>query len=269
MGAALALGMGRASEAITFHLCNRSPQKAQQLARELTDLGHHVRVHDEAQSAAQDADVLILAVKPWDILPMLQTLSSLLTARPLLVISLAAGVALAQMQDALPAGAACRLMRAMPNTPVRVGEGVTALLRGSSASTADVTLCEALFASTGTVIELSDEQQIHALIALAGSAPAYFFDLLDSMAAAGAQLGIPREQALLMAAQTMRGAAALQLASDDDPKTLRNAVTSPQGTTLAALRKLHALGVKDAWEQVLHAAHDRSREMEKERRAQK
>ncbi len=268
MGAALAEGIARGKREVTITLSNRSAQKADDLAARLTPYGHETRVIDDVHDALYEADVVILAVKPWDILPLLRELSPTLETQEqsTLVISLAAGVALEEMQACLPTESPCRLLRAMPNTPVSVGEGVTALLRGEGVDEVQMQLCRDLLASSGLVVELEREEQIHGLIALAGSSPAYFFELMDAMARVGEQMGISRELSLQMASQSMRGAAALQLSSGVDPKALRNAVTSPQGTTLAALRRLQARGVKEAWEDVLLAAHDRSREMEQEAR---
>ncbi len=262
MGSALILGMAQSERISEFSLCNRSPDKATALAQRLHDMGYTATSHADAKSSIMNADIIILGVKPWDILPLLAELRDELAQRSCLIISLAAGVSLSSMQEALEPCA--RLLRAMPNTPVSVGEGVTALIRGEHATDEDMQLANDLLQPTGLVVELEQEEQIHGLIALSGSSPAYFFDLLDSMAAMGGELGIPRELALRIASQSMRGAATLQQLTQQDPKTLRNAVTSPNGTTLAALRKLHSLGVKDHWQDVLRAAHGRSIEMEAE-----
>ncbi len=264
MGSALLLGIAQAARHVEYSICNRSPEKAQLLAEQLEVLNCPVTVEQDACRAATGADIVILGVKPWDILPLLTQLESRLSTQSSLIISLAAGVSLSSMEECLCAGPMTRLMRAMPNTPVRVGAGVTALIRGKQVQDADMEQVEELLRPTGLVVELESEAQIHGLIALSGSSPAYFFDLLDSMAALGEELGIPRDLALLMASQSMRGAALLQQESQQDPKSLRNAVTSPNGTTLAALRKLHALGIKDHWQDVLRAAHARSMEMEAE-----
>ncbi len=264
MGSALLLGIAEAARHVEYSLCNRSPEKAQLLAEQLRMHSCTVTVEQDACRAAAGADIVILGVKPWDFLPLLTQLESRLSAPSPLIVSLAAGVSLSSMEGCLSADSTTRLMRAMPNTPVRVGAGVTALIRGKGVQDDDMEQVQELLRPTGLVVELENEAQIHGLIALSGSSPAYFFDLLDSMAALGEELGIPRELALRMASQSMRGAALLQQESGQDPKSLRNAVTSPNGTTLAALRKLHALRVKDHWQDVLRAAHARSLEMEAE-----
>ncbi len=264
MGSALLLGIAQVAHSVEYSLCNRSAEKAQLLADQLRERDCRVAIESDACDAARAADVIILGVKPWDILPLISQLQSSISKQPSLIVSLAAGVKISHMEELLPPNSEVRLLRAMPNTPVRVGAGVTALIRGTGVRDCDMAQLEKLLQPTGLVVELENEEQIHGLIALSGSSPAYFFDLLDSMAAVGEELGIPRELALRMASQSMRGAALLQQESQQDPKKLRNAVTSPNGTTLAALRKLHALGLKEHWQDVLRAAHARSIEMEAE-----
>ncbi len=255
MGAALVKGLARALPSLNLMLCNRSTEKLTKLCAELE--AHTTNIHQtqDIDKAILGADLVFLAVKPWDILPILGSVK-----QPALFVSLAAGVPLCDLEKHAPAGS--RLMRAMPNTAVASLVGTTAYIRGKHATAEDAALCHQLLAPLGLAIELQDESQIHALIALAGSSPAYFYELLDAMQQVGEQMGLSRELSLQLASSAMRGAASLQLETQQDPKTLRNAVTSPNGVTLFALRRLNALDIKNSWQDVCRAAQTRSQEME-------
>ncbi|MFI3243748.1 MAG: pyrroline-5-carboxylate reductase [Akkermansia sp.] len=258
MGSALLLGIARTGLVSSFHLFNRSSAKAESLARQLPNAS----VFSNAADALAGANVVLLAVEPDGILPLLSELAGVLeTSRPL-VISVAAGVRLSQMQALVPHA---RLVRLMPNTAVAIGEGSSGFVCSSSCLAADAPLCQRLFAATGLCVELSCEDDIQAVVSLAGSAPAFFYELLDAMQQQGVAQGLSPELSLQLATQAMKGSAALQQQSGQDPKSLRNAITSPNGATLAGLRRLNALQLKQHWQSVLQACANRLQEMDAER----
>lgn len=195
--------------------------------------------------AAAAADLVVLALKPQQ----LAELPALQLAPGTVVLSLLAGVPSARLEALLPT--AC-VLRAMPNTPVRLGLGLTALVRGASADEAAVALVQPLLAATGQVVELA-ETQMDAFTAVAGCGPAYVFALLESLAEAARQQGFDAATARQMAQQVAAGA--LALADGGDPAQLRAEVTSKGGMTAAALAELAARG----WSEALGAAVEAAR----------
>ena len=179
--------------------------------------------------------VALMAVKPQmmgDALPGLLALGGGGT----LVVSIAAGTSLAAFAAAF--GAGTPVVRAMPNTPAAVGRGVTALVGNADTSPEDLDLAEALMAAVGATVRLTDEAQIDVVTALSGGGPAYVFHLIEAMAAAGAAQGLPADLAMRLARATVCGAGELAHRSDEDAAQLRINVTSPGGTTAAALAHL-------------------------------
>lgn len=258
MGSALLKGMVRTGRIRSALLCNRSQAKAESLAASI----EHARVCPSANEAALGSDVLLLALEPDGILPMLDELSEQLSQSKPLIISVAAGVSLAAMQAHAPQA---RLVRLMPNTAVSIGEGASGFVCAAHCLPNDAQLCQELFEQTGLCLPLQSEDEILPIVSLAGSAPAFIYELLDAMVSQGAAQGLSPELALQLATQSMKGAAALQQATGKSPKALRNAITSPNGATLAGLRKLNALQIKEHWQQVMQATADRFNEMESER----
>ncbi|TVP71113.1 MAG: pyrroline-5-carboxylate reductase [Rhodobacteraceae bacterium] len=176
--------------------------------------------------------VAILAVKPQMMgaaLPRLQNLGDGKT----LFISVAAGTSLAQLAATL--GDQAPVIRAMPNTPAAVGAGITALIGNTRVTGDDMAMAEALLAAVGTTVQLQDEAQMDAVTGLSGSGPAYVFHLIEAMAAAGEAEGLEAGLAMTLARATVIGAGQLALASTESAAQLRMNVTSPQGTTAAAL----------------------------------
>ncbi|MCC3281392.1 pyrroline-5-carboxylate reductase [Arthrobacter caoxuetaonis] len=188
---------------------------------------------DEAanRNAAAEADVLIVGVKPAGVRAMLTEVGPVLKPGAV-VVSVAAAVPLELMEAALPAGA--QVIRTMPNTPAKLGRGVTALSAGTAAAPASVELVRSLLAGTGRVVQVPEEQ-INAVGSVSGSGPAYAFYLAEAMAKAGAELGLEPELAVLLAAETLAGAGAMLAEPGADAAALRRAVTSPNGTTEAAI----------------------------------
>lgn len=202
--------------------------------------------------------VLVLAVKPQVMAKVFPGVRDIIDAQTL-VISIAAGINIA----ALSAGAGTqRVVRTMPNTPAQVGKGITGIVVGSGASSADRTLVEALLTANGEVVWLSSEADLDAQTAISGCGPAYVFHLVEAMAAAGAQAGLPADQAMKLARQTVIGAAALMEADPSDAAKLRENVTSPGGVTAEALRVLMGEGgFTDLMHRAVAAAIAKNREL--------
>jgi len=204
------------------------------------------------------SDVVVLAVKPGLVPGVLGGLAGGDLARPLWI-SIAAGVPLARLEAALPAGA--RVVRVMPNTPALVGAGASALCGNAAATEADLALAEALCAAVGEVWRCPDEGLLDAVTGLSGSGPAYVFLLLEALGDAGVRVGLPRDAAYRLAFQTVLGAARLAIESGEHPGRLKDQVTSPGGTTIAGLERLEAHGVRAAVYEAVAAATARSREL--------
>lgn len=174
------------------------------------------------------------------------------------ILSIAAGVTLAQLEAA--AGPGVAVVRAMPNTPALIGEGASAVAGGTHASDADVDWAVGLLGAVGVVVRV-DESQLDAVTALSGSGPAYVFLIGEALIDAGVSAGLSRDLATTLAAQTLVGSAQLMAQSDLVPSELRAAVTSPGGTTAAGVRVLEQRAVRAALIDAVHAAFERSREM--------
>lgn len=180
-------------------------------------------------------DVVFVAVKPNLVETVLAGCADF-AARGATFVSVAAGVTTAAMAHCLP-GAAF-IVRCMPNTPAAIGEGMMVLYARDGVTAAAKNLVASLLATSGVVAWIEDEAQMDAVTAISGSGPAYVFHFIEALTAAGAALGLPAETAALLAKQTVRGAGRLAMEADVDPATLRQQVTSPGGTTAAALNVL-------------------------------
>jgi pyrroline-5-carboxylate reductase len=154
-----------------------------------------------------------------------------------------------------------RVVRAMPNTPALIGEGIAGVYARPAVSAEDRSAVAATLAPTGEIVWLADEAALDAVTALSGSGPAYVFHLIEAMLAAAREMGLPEAEARRLAVQTVAGAAALAAAASDSPETLRRNVTSPGGTTHAAMTLIEARGVKAAIVEAIVAARDRAREL--------
>jgi len=176
-------------------------------------------------------------------------------------VSIAAGTPIGYFEQAL--GAETPVIRAMPNTPAAIGQGITALIGNAAASEAHLTLAEALLAVIGQTVRLEREAQMDAVTAVSGSGPAYVFHLIEALAAAGEALDLPADLALTLAKATVSGAARLAVTSDQSPAQLRSNVTSPNGTTQAALEVLmdETRGLRPLLRAAVAAAARRSREL--------
>lgn len=178
--------------------------------------------------------VIVLAVKPQMMGAALPQVAGAAQAGAL-ILSVAAGVTIAAYERAFPAAP---IVRAMPNTPAAIGQAITAIVGNARAGQAEMALAEALMGAVGQVVRLTDEAQMDAVTALSGSGPAYVFHLIEALAAAGEAEGLPAPLALALARATVAGAGALAMRDGTDPAALREAVTSPGGTTAAGLAHL-------------------------------
>ncbi len=211
----------------------------------------------DAQVAVADADVIVIAVKPQDVSALLAEVGSDVPQGSL-VISIAAGIRTQAIESAVDGSV--NVVRAMPNTPARVGRSVTGVSAGESCSTDALALSVSLLESVGIVVVVPERLQ-DAVTAVSGSGPAYVFFLAEAMISAATELGLDLETAERMVHHTILGAATLLDRSDDSAATLRAKVTSPNGTTAAAIATMEELGVGEAIVSALRSAHDRSREL--------
>jgi pyrroline-5-carboxylate reductase len=201
---------------------------------------------------------IVFAVKPQAMAAVLPAYEQL--AGSGVVLSIAAGTAIARFEAAF--GDTTPIVRAMPNTPAAIGRGVTALVANPRASAAQRELCTELMAAVGQVLWIDDEEHMHAITALSGSGPAYVFYLIEVMAKAAVRSGLPEALAWPMARATVAGSAALAASSEQTVEALRQQVTSPHGTTEAALEVLMAPdGIQPLLERAVAAAAQRSREL--------
>jgi pyrroline-5-carboxylate reductase len=215
-------------------------------------------LEDNAQ-AADGAAVVVLAVKPQDAAATLAPLAALLRRQRPLLISVAAGVRIASLVSWC-AGAVA-VVRAMPNRPALAGAGVTGLYAGPTVAAAQRRAAEDVLRAVGAIVWVPNEEALDAVTALSGSGPAYFFLLAELMADAGEQLGLERATARQLASATLHGAGVMAHTDDADLARLREEVTSPGGTSAAALQVFERAGLRTIVAQALAAAAQRSREL--------
>ena len=219
---------------------------------------HGIALNPPAASVT-DAEVIIIAVKPQVMEDVLPGISGLKSSKPL-VLSVAAGKTIASFERHF--GADASVIRSMPNTPAAVGRGITALALNANVTLAQKLLAEALLSAVGEVVTVEREELIDAVTAVSGSGPAYIFYLTECMTAAGVKLGLTQELATQLARATVAGSGELMRQSGTPAATLRQNVTSPKGTTYAALQVLMAEdAMMPLFEKALTAARDRSREL--------
>lgn len=210
--------------------------------------------------AATGAAVVVLGVKPVGIAELAREISGSL-ATDTIVVSVAAAVSLEQLEAALPAGQP--VIRSMPNTPAKLGRGVISVSAGKHCSAAQLQRAKDIFAAVGTVVEIPEEQ-VDALSAISGSGPAYAFYLAEAMAAAGVELGLDADLALLLARETVAGAGLMLAEPGADPAALRKAVTSPNGTTERAIATFDERGLPAIIADGARAAAERAAEITKQ-----
>ncbi|WP_231913739.1 pyrroline-5-carboxylate reductase [Rhodococcus sp. LB1] len=260
------IGVGRLGEALVAGLCRagmpadsitvigRSVERTFEVAHR-----HGVRVAD-LRDLPDECDVLVVAVKPQQIEGVLTGLGSALhgsTIRPI-VLSVVAGVATDRIEQFLPS--VVPVIRAMPNTPMTVGAAITAIAPGAAATEHDLRLVESVLGSVGEVLRVS-EDQLDAVTAVSGSGPAYVFLVAEMMIDAAMSLGLDRVTADRLVIGTLAGSSAMLGVGDVDPVELRAAVTSPAGTTAAALEVFERSAIRRTFQQALTVARDRSLEL--------
>lgn len=251
MGETLAAGfLSSLDPAPEVVIAEKRPERAAELTA-----AYPVRIAGTLE-AVRDADVIVIAVKPQDVTTLLAELAGQV-AEGALILSIAAGIRTEQFEQALPG---TRVVRAMPNTPARIGTGMTGISAGAQCDEASLDLADRLMASVGAVVRVPESLQ-DAVTATSGSGPAYVFLLAEAMIAAAQDLGLDPAQAHAMTVQTILGAARLMDATGTDPAQLRANVTSPNGTTHAAIVSMQASGLPQAVAQGMTAARDRSREL--------
>ena len=218
-----------------------------------------VQTSQDNKLAIQDADAIILAVKPQVMEQVLSPLKAPLGEQKSLLISIAAGITLTSLASWL--GNSQAIVRCMPNTPALVGSGATGLHANPSVSPQQKSIAQAILQSTGIVEWFSDETALDAVTAVSGSGPAYFFLVMEAMIAAGEKLGLSAQASKNLTLQTALGAAQMALEADVEVSELRRRVTSPGGTTQAAIESLQASQLEAIFEQALTAARDKSIEL--------
>ncbi|HEY2288933.1 MAG TPA: pyrroline-5-carboxylate reductase [Streptosporangiaceae bacterium] len=257
------LGAGKMGEALTSGLLRAGTSPGQvvaavrrpERAARLRD-AYGIKVLSAAAAAAA-ADTLLICVKPQDMAALLAEVAPAVTAGQL-VISVAAGIPTAFIERALDGDVP--VVRVMSNTPVLVDEAMSVISAGTHAGEAHLRRAEELLQPVGKVLRIPESQQ-DAATALSGSGPAYVYFLVEAMVDAGILLGLPRATALDMVKQVVFGAATMLRDTGEHPVILREAVTSPAGTTASALRELERHGVRAAFLAALEAARDRGREL--------
>ncbi len=252
MGEALLSGLLRAGRSVdSLLISERRPERVAELTER-----YGVRVVDNAAAAAE-ASTVVLVVKPQDMANALRDVRDAL--RPgTLVVSLAAGITTTTLEAGLPPGTP--VVRVMPNTPALVDEGMAAISPGEHCDDEHLAEAEELLRSCGRVIRIPEQYQ-DAVTAISGSGPAYIFYVVEAMIEAGVLLGLPRATSTELVVQTLFGAATMLRETGEHPTVLREQVSSPAGTTMAALRQLDDHKVRAAFLTAMEAARDRSREL--------
>ena len=210
-------------------------------------------------TVAEQSDIVILAVKPQQLPDVLQELKGTITEKQLLV-SIAAGSPLSLFLETL--GDSIRVIRVMPNTPCLVKQGASAFARGGKATEADASLVDSLLSTVGTAVEVP-ESQLDAVTGLSGSGPAYIYQIIEALSDGAVRMGLPRHVATQLAAQTVKGAAEMVLETGEHPGALKDAVTSPGGSTIAGIHALESGGLRSSLMNAVAAATLRSIELGK------
>lgn len=229
--------------------------------RELLSARFGISASDDNAAAAAASDVLVLAVKPQVMAGVVSGLAASAATRQPLVVSIAAGIAEPDLRRWL--GYEAAIVRTMPNTPALVGSGITGLYANANVDGSRRELAEGIMRAVGDTVWLTDESLMDAVTAVSGSGPAYFFLLMEHMVASAERLGLPRDAAVQLVLGTALGAARMAAASEDGPEVLRQRVTSPGGTTAAALAAFEAGGMGQLVDTALTAARDRGAELAK------
>ena len=243
IGARLREGVGAAS----IQVAEPNAVLREQLAKDFA-----VTTFDHGRDAVRDADIVVLAVKPQVLRAVCEDLAEPLRARRPLILSIAAGVRIDQIDGWL--GGGYPIVRCMPNTPALIGAGASGLFANAATDGPARAAAEAILASAGSTVWIAREELMDAVTALSGSGPAYFFLLIEALEDAAVAEGLPRDTARALAVQTCLGAARMAAEDGESPARLRERVTSPGGTTQAALDAFAAGGLRELVADAVHAA---------------
>ena len=218
-----------------------------------------VKTTDSATKVAGESEILFLTVKPQVMATVLSNIGKVVPKKTI-VVSIAAGIKIATMEKYL---LGVPVIRVMPNTPVAVGEGMSAVARGTHADEKTAQLISEMFAAVGRSVVV-EESMMDAVTGLSGSGPAFFFLMLDALSDAGVRVGFSRQNALLLSAQTMLGAAKMVLETGEHPGKLKDMVTSPGGTAITGVHMLETHSIRASLIEAVVAATARSRDMGKD-----
>jgi pyrroline-5-carboxylate reductase len=253
MAEAIIKGLLRENSGVPLMIAEISGERRAYLAKTYPN----VRIVENSDEAATWGEVIILAIKPQQATSVLSTLEQALGSGKLIV-SIMAGVRTSFIEEALENGT--RVVRVMPNTPALVGTGATAICAGRNAGIKDLDCVEGIFARTGLVVRV-DEKQMDAVTGLSGSGPAYVFTFIEALTDAGVKNGLTRDISARLALQTVLGAARMLAETGEHPAKLRDQVTSPGGTTIAALHVLENGRFRGVVMDAVDAACQRSKEL--------
>lgn len=260
------VGAGNLAEAVIKGL-TAGAEKPRIIAADLSKERLHVLAENygviagELGEVAAESEVIVLAIKPKDVATALNSLAAF-SLQGKLVISVAAGIPLAMLENGLPGVA---FVRVMPNTSCAVQLSMTGMVQGSLATDQDKAMAEEIFRRVGQVLWIT-EDKINAVTAISGSGPAYYYLFTECLVAAGVELGLTPEEAEVLARETFVGAGQMLLRSGKTPARLREDVTSPNGTTYAALQQFDQANLRDIVLAAAKAAAERAAEMEREYR---
>ncbi len=232
-----------------------SDVRAERLSKLKNDYG--LRTEWDNRQALQGSDVVVLAVKPQDLAPLMEELGGAFNPDQL-VVSIIAGVTIATIAKGLKHGA---VIRAMPNTPAQIGEGITVWTASSAVSQSQKDAARSILAALGSEVSVTDESLIDMATAVSGSGPAYFFLVMEALTDAATDIGLPREIAEELVSRTALGASRLVAETGEHPSALRQMVTSKGGTTERGLERLEKGGLRALIAQAVAAAYERAKEL--------
>jgi len=263
------IGLGNMGEAILRGVLSSGVYKPSEVSGidiNKTRLDHiastyHISVHDDLKEVVESSDMLLIAIKPGGMKDLIRHISPLIGNENLVLISIAAGITIKQIKEWLDRKV--QIIRIMPNTPLIIGEGAIAISPDDDTSNESIEQVRSLFETMGKTVVI-DEKYMNIVTALSGSGPAYIFTIVEALADGAVMLGLPRKEALLLAAQTTLGAAKMVLQSEEHPAVLRNRVTSPGGTTARGLFILESAGIRGILMDTVEEAKKRADELEKE-----
>nr|MDO8133225.1 pyrroline-5-carboxylate reductase [Candidatus Njordarchaeum guaymaensis] len=261
------IGAGKMGEALVHSLISKNAIVQSRLLAadvlkdrcEYISKRYEIECSTDVAKIAHKCNVIIIAVKPKDIRALAETIGKFVTSKQL-VISIAAGVSSDSLSKIL--GSDIPVIRAMPNIAILVGEGMIALARGPNSTSGHMALAEKIFSYTGRVTEV-DEKQMDAVTALSGSGPAYVYTIIDALSDGGVKVGLQKELATLLAAQTALGAAKMILETKEHPAKLRDMVMTPGGTTVEGILQLEKGNVRASLMEAIVKATNKSIELRK------